>query len=60
MFLPTASALERYFVVAGTLISLCGAGCALFPRHHLLLSAGTLVIGFCFGLSPIAFDYALT
>jgi hypothetical protein len=60
VFPPIGGALERYFVVTGTLASLCGAGCALLPRHNMLLSVGTLVLGFCVLLSPIPFEFEMT
>lgn len=59
MFPPVGTALQRYFAVAGTLISLCGAGSALLPRRNMLLSAGSLVLGLCILLSPIVFEFKM-
>jgi hypothetical protein len=59
MFPPVGGFLQRYFVICGTAASLCGAGCALLPERNVLLSVGSLVVGFCVLLSPIAFEFEM-
>lgn len=60
MLPPVNETLGRSFAIAGTLIALCGAGSALLPRRNMLLSTGSLVLGFCVLLSPIAFELQMT
>ena len=47
---------ERYFVITGTLISICGACSALLPRRSILPNAATLILGFCVLVSPIPYE----
>lgn len=60
MFPPVRERAEHYFVVTGTLAAVCGAGSALLPERNLSFSVGTLVLGFCVLLSPIAFAFSIT
>jgi len=60
MFPPVGGALERYFVLTGTLASVCGAGSALLPERSLVPSTGSLLLGFCILVSPVAFESEMT
>jgi hypothetical protein len=60
MFPPVGGLLERYFVICGTVASVCGAGCALLPERNVMLSVGSLVFGLCVLVSPIAFEFEMT
>lgn len=54
---PTMGAgTERYFVIVGTLVSICSACCALLPRRSIPPNVATLILGLCVLVSPIAYE----